>query len=86
MYNKESNFWNYEACLDMISWMECYYLDARTSDTICSYQFQSPQIETHNTQEEVKGCNGAKGNWLTQKGKDKQTFLKQSKQSNEIDT
>jgi len=35
----------------MISWMVCYYLDARTSDTICSYQFRTPQIEMHNTQD-----------------------------------
>ena len=35
---------------------------------------------------EVKGCNGAWGIGWQMKDRDKQTFLKQSKQSNEIDT
>ena len=75
-YIKESIFWIYDNDMNMISWMECYYLDARTSDTISSYQVQTPQIEIHNTQDRSQGCNGAWGMWITKKGYGKQRFLK----------
>ena len=66
--------------------MEYYYLDARTNDTICSYQIQTPQIETHITQEEVKGCNGAWGIGYQRKDKENKRSSSNSKQSNEIKT
>ena len=72
--------------LGMISWMECYYLDARTSDTICSYQVQTPQIETHNTQDWSHGLYWGLGCLDNKEGvwKNKGS-LSNSEQSNELD-
>ena len=66
--------------------MECYYLDARTSDTISSYQVQTPQLKYITLNIEVKGCNGAWGNWLKMKGKDNKRSLSNSEQSIELGT
>ena len=63
--------------------MECYYLDARTSDTICSYQVQTPQLKYITLKIEVTGYNGAWGVWITKM--ENKGSLSHSEQSNELD-
>ena len=56
--------------------MECYYLEARTSDTISLYQVQTPQIETHNNQDSSQRVVTGLGYWLTMKGEGYTNILK----------
>ena len=67
--------------------MECYYLDARTSDTICSYQIQTQQIETHNTQDRSLRVATGLGVLVNKERIGKTNVTSSiSKQSNEIKT